>query len=286
MRGPSLCLLSLALVLAACAEGTPASLVLRLDSDLVIGEETNSLVVRVRPDGAPPEEASYPLGDGARSTWPQTLPIVAGQRPPMVVGLELELRWATPGVPSVVVGYRELSLPFPADRSEQVEVRIGRSCVDADGDGYGVGFGCDKPDCDDEDRDVPALRFCGVPADAGAPDGGTSPDGGDPEDAGLDAGVDGGVEEQDAGARDAEVSDTGTPPDAGGAPLCDGEVCEADEVCFMDQCRQSCRSNRDCDGVQLACLQEYGVCICRVPCRDSNTCGPFQCIDGCCQLPF
>lgn len=256
-RGRSALLLGV--LLAGCSGEGPAALVLRLSSDLTIGQETNSLVVRVRADEGAPEEASYPLGEGERAAWPQTLPIVAGARHPKEVSVELELRWATPGVPSVVVGYAELTHAFPERQSQEVAVSIARACTDADGDGYGVGFGCDKPDCDDRDPAVPAQRFCGapVPTDGGVADSGV-PDGGD----------------------------AGVQPDAGAPELCGVETCEGDEVCFMDECRQSCTDNRDCDGVQLACLQVYGICICRVPCLDSNTCGPFQCVDGCCQLPF
>jgi hypothetical protein len=286
---------SLALGFMGCAPAEPASLVLRLDSELVIGQETNSLVVRVRADDGVPEEASYPLGEGVRAAWPQTLPIVAGARHPELVALALELRFASPGVPSVVVGYSEFTHRFPAAQSEEVTVHIARACTDADDDGYGVGFGCDKPDCDDADPDVPVLRFCGAPPepDAGVRDAGPAEDAGPGPDATPDAGVEGdGGEGRDGGptSEDAGPPDTGVAEDAGlqdaGPALCAGEVCEADEVCFMDRCRQTCMSNRDCDGVQLACLESYGVCICRVPCRDSNVCGPFQCIEGCCQLPF
>lgn len=265
------------LAAAGCSNERPPALVLRLFSELTIGEETNNLGVRLVADGAPLEEASYPLGEGDRAAWPQTLPIVAEGTHPKELEIALELRWAESGRPSVVVGYRAVTAAFPERGREYADVGIPRACEDKDDDGYGVGFGCDKPDCDDTDPEVPAVRFCGSAPDAGVPevDAGR-PDSGAPE---RDAGVperDAGVPERDAGVR----PDAGT----GGSPLCGGEVCAADEECFMDRCARRCTDNRDCGAINQACLQRWGVCICRVPCDLLADCGPFMCVDGCCEI--
>lgn len=251
--------IAILLALFACDDDGPA-VVLEIASDLTIPGETNSLVARVQEGGATLAEETYALGDPPRDQWPQTLPVVAGGRADDRVMVAAELRISAPGMPSVVVGYGEREVAFPRSGYETVHLDVPRSCIDADADGFGIGFGCKRPDCDDTDPRVPAEEFCpGQSPDAGVPDARDAGPGGD---GGVDAGV----------RLD------------GGTDLCGGDVCEPNERCLMDQCLTRCRTNQDCGTLELACLEQFGVCICRVPCFNGNECGPYECVDGCCRI--
>lgn len=248
------------LSLLACDDDGPA-VVLEIASDLAIPGETNTLVARVQQDGATLAEETYPLGDPPRDQWPQTLPIVAGARADDRVMVAAELRVSTPGMPSVVVGYGEREVAFPRRGYETLRLDVPRSCIDADSDGFGIGFGCKRPDCDDTDPRVPEEEFCpGQFPDAGIPD---VPDAGPPQDGGPDAGVG---------------------PDSG-TEICNGEICQPNERCLMNQCLRECSTSQDCGTIELACLEQFGVCICRVPCFNrGQDCGPYECVDGCCRI--
>ena len=247
---------SIFIAATGCAEDTPATLIVRLQSDLGIGDETNGGAVRVRSQGRLLEQSSFELGTGARARWPQTLPIVGEGLRPERVTLEIELLWTTPGRPSAVVGYIETTTAFPQRDVTVFDVSVPRACDDEDEDGYGVGFGCEQPDCDDQDPEVPSERFC----DASPPPA---------SDAGVGTGTDAGTPSMDTGAGGGE---------------CAGERCASDEVCFANSCARSCQENRDCPEVHLGCLRQYGVCQCRIQCFDgSNNCGSMECKDGCCQ---
>ena len=255
-------------ILVSCSADQPAVIV-EISSDLSIPTETNSLVARIQESGTTLAEKTYTLGEAPNDRWPQTLPLLPGDGHGANVDVAAELRITAPGMPSVVVGYGERTIQFPNEGEETVTLDVPRSCVDADDDGFGIGFGCKRPDCDDTDPRVPAEAFCpgfGIP-DAGQPaDTGVVTDAGQPADAG-----------------DAGVVDTG-PPDSG-IELCGAEVCEPDETCLNQQCLQSCMNNLDCGSISYACLEQFGVCICRVPCfNGTQDCGPYQCVDGCCEI--
>lgn len=259
-RGARLLIL---LALASCRADAPPALIVDISSDLTIPAETNGLAVRVRADGEERIESTYELGTAPRDRWPQSLPIVAGDDTPARISVAAELRVEQDGRPSVVVGYGDIDEPFPVSGETRVGLLVERACVDADGDGFGVGFGCVSPDCDDTDPNAPAVYFCGQ---GPAPDGGVR-DGG-PRDGGP-PGRDGGIN---------------PPPRDGGSETCGGDICEANETCFVGACRRSCTRNEDCGEVHLACLTRYGVCICRAPCPGGDECGPLECVDGCCQF--
>lgn len=248
--------------LAGCQTDSPALLV-DVSSELDIPTETNVLAIRIDADGRRVDE-TYVLGTPPRDKWPQTLPVVAEEIPTRL-SIAGELRVSSDGRPSVVVGYGEVEIAFPTEGVARVPLEVPRACTDADGDGFGVGFGCADPDCDDDDPDAPMLYFCGggPPRDGGVRDGGPAGtrDGGPPRDAGPRP-RDGGVE--------------GTP--------CGQMICAEDEMCLNEDCYRRCTTQADCAEFHLGCSTRYGVCLCRLPCRDSTTCGPLECIDGCCQF--
>lgn len=251
-------LLAIAPCLAACGE--PA-VVVEIVSDLGIPRETNSLVARVD-DGTAVVEETYALGDPPRDGWPQTLPILAGTGRERAT-VAAELRISASGMPSVVVGYGEREIHFPRSGYDTVRLEVPRSCIDSDGDGFGIGFGCKRPDCDDTNGTVPAEAFCpgyGV-VDAGVADAGPPPD---------------------AGPSDGGLPDTGAPDS--GVEACGGDICQPDETCLNQQCLLRCETTLDCGEIHLACLEQFGVCICRVPCFNVDDCGPYVCVDGCCEL--
>ncbi len=244
------------LAVLGCQSQGPAALLISLESELQVPQETNSLVVRVLDQRTPLTEQTYSLGDAPRDRWPQTLPLLAGQAHSKTVMLATELRIATVGQPSVVVGFQETQLTFPERGQDNVSITIPRSCVDEDGDGFGVGFGCARPDCDDQRADVPDPNFCPGP------------------------------EQPDAGVGDVGMRDLGT-PDAGPGMTCGprADVCQNDEICFMEMgCFRPCQRPQDCGSLHLGCLDSVGICICRVPCSGQGDCGPFECIDNCCQI--
>jgi hypothetical protein len=254
-------LLALLAIAASCDDGAP-SVIVEISSDLEIPRETNSLVARVQSDGRTIAEETYSLGDAPRDRWPQTLPLISGATYDERVSIAAEARLALTG-PSVVVAYGEMEIEFPTSGSETVELALPRSCVDSDRDGFGIGFGCKRPDCDDTDSTIPSPNFC---PGFGAPDAG-------PMDVGpIEAGP-------DAGPIDA-APDSGVP-----GPTCGTTTCSADQTCLGDQCWKSCATNEDCGALALGCLEEFGVCICRAPCFNGDQdCGPYECIDGCCDL--
>ncbi len=244
----------------ACQTDAPALLV-DVSSELEIPGDTNNLVIRIDADGERFEQA-YTLGDAPRDRWPQTLPVVGVDSIPKRLTVAGELRVTTEGRPSVVVGYGEVEVAFPAEGIARAPLEVPRACTDADGDGFGVGFGCSDPDCDDDDPDAPRLYFCGSGPirDGGVRDGGPVRDGG--------------VRDGGPAPRDGGVS--GTP--------CGDAFCAEDEMCLDAECYRSCTTNADCGAIHLGCFTRYGVCVCRLPCRDSTTCGPLECIDECCQF--
>ena len=155
-----------AAIAAGCEAEAPPTLVLRMSSDLAIGSDTNAGTVRVRIDDTLIRQAAFDLGDGERTAWPQTLPVVAGTLRPDEIGLEIELQWTSPGQPSTTVGYVELTSAFPSRGTAFVDIAVPRACEDGDDDGYGIGFGCEEPDCDDSNPDVPRFQMCpGATAD-------------------------------------------------------------------------------------------------------------------------
>lgn len=249
------------LALLSCDDGPPA-VILEIHSDLEIPRETNSLVARVQVDGRTIADETFTLGDPPRDRFPQTLPLIAGATYDDRVHVAAEARIALTG-PSVVVGFGELDVAFPRSGSDTVRLDLPRSCIDGDGDGFGLGFGCKRPDCDDTDPDVPAQAFC---PGFGAPDAG-------PMDATPDAGP------EDGGPMDAAI-DAGVPGTA-----CGQTTCAEDEDCLGNACFKRCTTHEDCGALTLGCLENFGVCICRVPCFNGDQdCGPYECIDGCCQL--
>lgn len=244
--------------IAGCQTDSP-TLLIDISSELQIPHETNNLVVRLEADGIPSEDA-YALGTAPRDKWPQTLPVVAETTLPKRVRFTGELRVTTAGQPSVVVGYGEVSLDFPQEGLARASLTIPRACTDADDDGYGVGFGCAEADCDDDDPRAPAEYFCGA---------------GPVRDGGVVVGRDGGPT-RDAGPARPDGGVMGTP--------CGMDVCGRDEMCVNNACFRSCMDQGDCPEFHLQCSTRYGVCFCRLPCRDSTTCGPLECVDGCCQF--
>lgn len=246
-----------------CDGAGASALVVSIRSSLEIPAETDTLVVRIVESDGTSTERSYGLGEPPRDAWPQTLPVLPGRRGGERVTIAGELRVSVVGMPSVVVGYGETAATLPERAQSGVDLDIPPACIDADGDSYGTGFGCKRPDCDDTRSDVPDPNFCsGVrppPPDGGPRDGGAPP----APDSGVPARRDG-----------------GTP-----ASPCDGSVtCAADETCLGGQCYRRCRDTRDCREVSYGCLDRLGVCICRVPCATSNDCGPYTCVDRCCQI--
>ena len=65
--------------------------------------------------------------------------------------------------------------------------------------------------------------------------------------------------------------------------MCGAFVCNEDQTCFDGQCLQTCVSNSDCGESFILCFRPIGVCVCRLPCTASTSCGPYQCREGCCQ---
>jgi hypothetical protein len=249
------------LALLSCSNDPP-SVVVELRSDLEIPRETNSLVARLQSSGRIIAEETYSLGEAPRDRWPQTLPVIAGEVRDQPIAFAAEARISRTG-PSVVVGFGEVQFAFPASGSATVALDLPRSCIDDDRDGFGIGFGCKRPDCDDTDFSIPIPNFC---PGLGAPDAG-------PIDATPDAGP------VDAEPVDA-APDTGVP-----GPTCGTTTCNPDQTCLADQCWKSCTTNEDCGALSLGCIEEFGVCICRAPCFNGDQdCGPYECIDGCCNL--
>jgi hypothetical protein len=94
---------------------------------------------------------------------------------------------------------------------------------------------------------------------------------------------DGGV--IDAGPVDGGM-DSGVPPSDAGGFACGVTTCTPDQTCLGDMCWTSCVTNEDCGELTLGCLENFGVCICRVPCFNGQQDCPttYECIDGCCNI--
>ena len=259
--------LAIALALVAC-DGDPPSVVVEIQSDLEIPRETNSLLARVQFDGRTIAEETYALGDPPRDRWPQTLPLIAGDTYDDRVMLFAEARIAISG-PSAIAGFGQIEVVFPESGSDTLVLELPRACRDDDHDGYGIGFGCKKPDCDDTNDRIPYPSLCPgfIVPDAGMGDSGES-------DSGADAGP----------------SDGGNPPDPDGGTNgfpCGMTTCNADQTCLGDMCWKSCMTTEDCGVLALACLEDFGVCICRVPCFSGSSAEcplETECISGCCNI--
>jgi hypothetical protein len=265
-------LLIAAVSLAACSEES-GRLYVEITSSLSIPRETNALVVRVQknpPGSGDSGEKSYLLGEPPRDVWPQVLPIL-GDGFEADLAITVELRLSRPAMPSVGVGFGEKRATLPRIGSETITLDVARSCEDRDGDTYGTGFGCSNPDCDDTRPDVPFPIFCpnDIPPvnDAGVP---PPPDSGVPE-------PDGGV------SLDADLPDADDP-----GLICElvGTECPPDQVCFSGRCWDPCQTDIDCSSINEACLEQIGICVCRVPCdvNTPETCVFGDCIDGCCDF--
>ncbi|MBI4820006.1 MAG: hypothetical protein HY791_27270 [Deltaproteobacteria bacterium] len=239
---------------AACAKGQP-SLLVEVTSTLEIPRETDSLVARVFTiDGQTLlEEQSYALGASPNDVWPQTLPIVSGEKSPQDFAFVVELRKTRMGAPSDVMGFASAQARFPEIGTRKVPLPVARVCSDEDYDEYGLGLGCRGADCDDTRSEVPASVSCDV-----------------------DAGV-----RPDAGVRDVGVRDGGPVP----CNRDDPSSCGEGQVCTpLGRCALACTQDRECADRLLMCLQPIGACLCRIPCRQGGNCGPYACIDGCCQI--
>jgi hypothetical protein len=256
---------SIAIFAAAC-DDSGARLYVEITSELQIPSETNALAVRVEQPAGAMEERSFDLGEPPRDTWPQVLPIIAGNGAKNI-SIAVELRVLRAGQPSIAVGYSRIDATLPRSGESTIAVDVPRACEDLDGDGYGNGFGCASPDCDDTRRDVPDPIFCPVdPPPPPPPDGGVPP-------------PDGGVADPDGG-----VPDSGAPRGVE-CPAGSGWFCDFAETCVGGQCWEPCAVDLDCDSINEACLENFGICICRMPCDVTipGSC-PFggTCIDDCC----
>ncbi|MBI2376854.1 MAG: hypothetical protein HYV07_22840 [Deltaproteobacteria bacterium] len=253
--------LTAVVVTLGCTRASP-SLLVEVTSSLAIPAETDSLVARVLTiDGAKLlEEQSYALGSAPNDVWPQTLPIISGETSPTDFALVVELRKTRGGAPSDVMGFASAQARFPDFGTREVPLPVPRVCTDEDYDEYGLGLGCRGPDCDDSRPEVPVDLSCD--SDAGVGD--ASRDGGS-RDGGRDAGF----------------------PDGGPIPCdrTDAGSCGPGFVCTpLGRCARECVVDRDCGRPWLMCLQTIEACFCRVPCRPAGGCGPYACVDGCCQV--
>jgi hypothetical protein len=232
-----------------CTADGPPELILRISSTLNIPHETNLLVARVQPMNGSNSERSYELGMPPRGSWPQTLPIVAGERSSRDLSIAIELRNSLPGMASVAVGYVEQAAEVPPAGEATINVVVPRACTDPDGDAYGIGFGCLGPDCNESRSDVP-----------------------DPVPCPMTSRPDGGVSDQDGGGQ--------------GGPNCEngGAPCGSGDVCFMGQCIKHCTSSSDCGDLSFGCVPVIDLCLCKVPCFEPIDCGMNGCVDGCCRI--
>jgi hypothetical protein len=110
---------------AGCS--SPASIVLRLSSELLIPTEADTLVVSVYSGAEAVRQESYLLGTPPRDRWPQTLPLISEGRL-ATVGVGAELRHTAQGGAPLIVGYGSLEVSFPSSGSKEVELTIARSC--------------------------------------------------------------------------------------------------------------------------------------------------------------
>lgn len=274
--------------LSACKKES-GLLYVEISSSLLIPAEANTLVVRVT-GPTTTEEKSYALGAAPRDVWPQVLPIL-GDSVEKPLTIAAELRLLKSGMPSVAVGYGEITTILPSSGEVKVGLAVARACTDDDQDGYGIGFGCANPDCDDTRNDVPFPTFCPSPISPPPSDGGPPPD----PDGGPQPDPDGGALPKDA---DLPVDDAGTPPEDAGTPgqpdaaepglICEliGTTCPSDQVCFSGRCWYPCNSDTDCTRVNEACLEAFNICVCRVPCDPNNVDSCIfggSCVDGCCS---
>ncbi|MCC7387084.1 MAG: hypothetical protein IT384_34945 [Deltaproteobacteria bacterium] len=150
----------------ACGKSEAVAVVLEIRSSLGIPNETDTLSVRVMDGPSPLSEERYALGIDPRDRWPQTLPLLPGERSPTTVDVLIELSRSSSGAPSSVVGFVATRVTFPSSGVSTLPIDVPRACEDRDGDRYGIGRGCLGADCDENAADVPAQRAC-PPADAG-----------------------------------------------------------------------------------------------------------------------
>lgn len=236
----------------ACSKAEAVAVVLEIRSSLGIPNETDTLSVRVMDGPSPLSEERYALGVDPRDRWPQTLPLLPGERSPATVEVVIELSRSSPGAPSRVVGFVATRVTFPSSGVSTLPIEVPRACEDPDGDRYGIGQGCLGADCDENAADVPAQRACS-PADAGVA---------------VDTGV---------------AADTGVAVDAGGV-ACGSITCAPDRRCFGNQCGRRCTNDQECGDPDFTCVEPPGVCYCPTPCdQNPATCGLFPCVDGCCD---